>query len=256
MKKITEGWFARFLAWHFAVCVLIVLARPVWAGPRVDNSLYGALLKAYVKNGVVDYRGFKNDEAKLDRYLDVLAKTHTKTLSFNEQFAFYINAYNAWTIKLVLSDYPGIKSIRDLGSLFKSPWDIKIARLDGKKLTLDNIEHDILRPRFKDPRVHFAVNCASKSCPPLLSEPYRGEVLDRQLNRVTGAFINDPARNRLEGSTLYVSKIFDWYKEDFNDDIVGFFLQYAKGDMLKRLKEKGRDIEIEYLDYDWSLNGK
>jgi hypothetical protein len=256
MKKITEGWVAGFLAWHFVLCASMVLARPVWAGPGVDHSLYGALLKAHVKNGVVDYQGFKNDEDKLDRYLEMLAKTHTKSLSYNEQFAFYVNAYNAWTIKLILSDYPGIRSIKDLGSLFKSPWKKKIARLDGKKVTLDHIEHDILRPRFKDPRIHFAVNCASKSCPPLLSEPYRGHILDHQLTSVTEGFINDPKQNRLEGNTLYVSRIFKWYAEDFNDDIAGFFLQYAKGDMLKRLKEKGHDIEIAYLDYDWSLNGK
>ena len=178
--------------------------RPTWAGPKVDHGLYGELLKAHVKDGVVDYQGFKNDEAQLDRYLEMLAATHTKTLSSDEQFAFYINAYNAWTIKLILSDYPGIKSIKDLGSFFSSPWKKEIAHLDGKKVSLDYIEHDILRPRFKDPRIHFAVNCASKSCPPLLWEPYRGDILDRQLTTVTERFINDPQRNRLQGETLYV----------------------------------------------------
>jgi hypothetical protein len=214
------------------------------------------LLKKYVKNGEVNYQGFQNDEGKLDRYLEILEKTDTKALSRNEQFAFYINAYNAWTIKLILSAYPDIESIKDLGSLFKSPWKKKIVRIDGEILTLDNIEHDILRPRFQDPRIHFAVNCASKGCPPLRSEPYQGHVLDQQLTEMTVAFINDPDRNRLQGNSLYVSSIFKWFSEDFNDDIVGFFMKYAKGELREELKRKAGGIEIEYLDYDWSLNGK
>jgi len=152
--------------------------------------------------------------------------------------------------------YPNIKSIKDLGSLFKSPWKKKIARIDGDVITLDNIEHDILRPRFNNPRIHFAVNCASKSCPPLKSEPYQGEVLDRQLTEMTEALINNTESNRLEHKTLYVSSIFKWYSEDFNDDIVGFFKKFAKGELKERLDQNAGDIDVEYLDYDWSLNGK
>ncbi len=222
----------------------------------MDHHLYAELLKTHVKNGVVDYQGFKKDEARLDRYLEMLAKTDTQGLSRNDQFAFYINAYNAWTIKLILSGYPGVESIKDLGSFFKSPWKKKIARIDGKVITLDNIEHDILRARFKDPRIHFAVNCASKSCPPLMSKPYKGGVLDHQLTSMTEKFINDPEYNHLKGKTLYVSRIFDWYADDFNGDIVGFFLKYAKGNTLAMLKENRSEIDVEYLDYDWSLNGK
>jgi hypothetical protein len=234
---------------------LISWGSPARSADRVDHSLYGELLQKYVSKGVVDYQGFKKEEAKLDQYLSVLEKTDTKALARSGQFAFYINAYNAWTIKLILSAYPGIKSIKVLGSLLKSPWKKKIARIDGEVLTLDNIEHDILRPRFKDPRIHFAVNCASKSCPPLRSEPYRGDVLDRQLTEMTESFINDPARNHLEGNTLYVSSIFKWYSEDFNDDIVGFFMKYARGDLKERLQKQAKEIRVEYLDYDWSLNG-
>ncbi len=219
-------------------------------------QLYAELLDKYVKNGVVDYQGFKNEEAKLDRYLKILEDTDPKKLPRNEQFAFYINAYNAWTIKLILSAYPDIKSIKDLGSLFKSPWKKKIALIDGDVITLDNIEHDILRPRFKDSRIHFAVNYASKSCPPLRSEPYRGDVLERQLTEMTEAFINNPTYNRLQENTLYLSSIFKWYSEDFKDDIVGFFRQYAKGELKRRLQEQAGKIQVEYLDYDWSLNAK
>ena len=222
----------------------------------VDNSLYARLLKQYVNQGVVDYRGIKNEEMILDQYLKVLENTDPRKLSGSEQFAFYVNAYNAWTIKLILSAYPGLKSIKELGSFLSTPWKKKIARIDGDVLTLDAIEHDILRKQFKDPRVHFAVNCASQSCPPLRSEPYQGNILNRQLDEMTTAFLNDPARNYLDGKTLYVSSIFKWFAEDFNNDIVGYFLIYAQEDLKKRLEANRDKIGIKYLDYDWSLNGR
>ena len=249
----------RIYLFSFLVFVLFLSwgqSRYCSAANDEDQSLYAELLRKYVKNGIVNYQGFKNDEENLDQYLKVLEKTDTKTLSRNEQFAFYVNAYNAWTIKLILSGYPGIKSIKDLGSLFKSPWKKKICRIDGKIITLDDIEHNILRPRFKDPRVHFAINCAAKSCPPVRSEPYRGGELDQQLDEMTRAFINDLENNRLEDHTLYVSSIFKWFKEDFNKDIIGFFLKYAKGDLKEQLEARRGKIKVKYLDYDWSLNGK
>jgi hypothetical protein len=243
--------FMASLAFFFAMGV----ASVSWASFTVDNSVYAGLLSKYVKGGVVDYQGFKNEESKLDQYLKVLEKTDPSKLSRNEQFAFYINAYNAWTIKLILSGYPGVESIKDLGSIFKGPWKRKLARIDGDVVTLGHIEHDILRPKFKDPRVHFAINCASKGCPPLRSEPYRGDVLDQQLDEMARAFINDPKRNRLEGTTLYVSRIFKWFKGDFGNDIVGFFQKYAQGDLKKGLESSGEEIKVKYLAYDWSLNG-
>jgi hypothetical protein len=244
------------ILWLFIAIFLLGPPLGVHGESVVDHSLYGDLLAAYVKDGVVDYQGFKQEEAKLDRYLEILENTDPDALSPKEQFAFYVNAYNAWTIKLILSAYPGVESIKDLGSLFKSPWKKKIARIDGDVVTLDHIEHDILRPRFKDARIHFAVNCASKGCPPLRSEPFQGNRLDRQLDEMTAAFIHDSTRNRLQGSTLYVSRIFKWYSEDFNGDIVGFFLKYAKGDLKKALEANTENIEVDYLDYDWSLNGR
>jgi len=229
-----------------------------WSMERVDQSLYKDLLAKYVKKGVVDYGGFRQEEEKLDQYLKVLEKTETTRLTAKQQLAFYINAYNAWTIKLILSAYPGVASIWDLGSRifkWKSPFRKEIVRIEGKTMSLDDLEHGIIRPRFKDPRIHFAVNCASKSCPPLLSEPYRGSVLDRQLNQSVRAFLNDPERNRLEGETLYVSKIFKWFAEDFNDDVVAFFLQYADEELKQRLRAGKDGLKVKYLDYDWGLNG-
>ena len=248
--------------WHgFLFCLIwffffLNLPGTAWPQPQVDHSLYGELLARYVKEGGVDYRGFKDEEAKLDQYLKILENTHTKALSRDEQFAFYVNAYNAWTIKLILSGYPGVKSIKDLGSLFKSPWKKKICRIDGGILSLDDIEHKVLRPRFQDPRVHFAVNCASRSCPPLISEPYEGSQLNEQLDSAVRAFLNNPERNYLEGNELYVSKIFKWFSDDFNDDVVGFFLTYAEGAFRENLTANRDRIKVKHLHYDWSLNGK
>lgn len=233
----------------------LLVTSPLWAEVAVDNSLYGELLQKYVKDGVVNYQGFKNEEFKLDQYLMILEKTDSTGLSRDEQFAFYVNAYNAWTIKFILSKYPNINSIKELGSIFKSPWKKKIARLEGDLITLDTIEHDILRPRFRDSRIHFVVNCASKGCPPLRSEPYRGAVLNKQLNEMTESFINNSQKNFIESDSLYISQIFKWYKEDFPEGVINFFHKHAKGKLKSDLEVKKDKLTIKYLDYDWSLNG-
>jgi hypothetical protein len=233
----------------------ILCASHAAAAVAVDHSLFGALLAEHVRDGVVDYAGFKADEAKLDQYLSTLERVDPESLGRNEQFAFYINAYNAWTIKLILTGYPGVKSIKELGSIFQSPWKKNIVTINGKKLSLDDIEHNILRPRFKDPRVHFAINCAAKSCPPLASEPFLGATLDSQLDKVTSDFVNAAGSYRLEADTLWVSSIFKWFSGDFNDDPAGFCRTYAKGELKKQLDEKGDRIKVKFLDYDWSLNG-
>jgi hypothetical protein len=231
----------------------VTFARP---GPRVDHSIYGQILERYVKDSMVDYQGLKKDEERLDQYLNLLNETDPEKLSRDEQFALYANAYNAYTLRLILDHYP-VDSIKKIRKWWKGPWDIAFCRIGGKTLSLDDIEHGILRPRFKDPRVHAAVNCASKSCPPLWPRPFEGDRLDEQLNKAMGAFINDPGRNRLEGNTLYISKIFKWYKDDFGGNeqgILDYFLRYAEGDLREGLLDRKGEIEIDYLDYDWSLN--
>lgn len=228
-------------------------ASPAAADSGVDHSIFGELLQQYVKDGKVDYAGFQSEEAKLDRYLASLERVDIKMLSRDEQFAFYANTYNAWTIKLILSKYPKIKSIKSLGVFNTGPWKKKVVRLKGETVSLDNVEHDILRPQFKDPRVHFAINCAAKSCPPLRSEAYQGDILHQQLDESTRSFINDPKRYRLEGNNLYVSRIFKWFSEDFKDGVLGFFKQYADGQLKIRLNNSGK-INVKYLEYDWSLN--
>ena len=236
------------------VIAVLSLARLAWAEP-VDHHHYAQLLGRHVHQGEVNYKGFKAEEERLDQYLAILSGVDPEKLARDDRFAFYINAYNAWTIKLVLSAYPNIESIKDLGSLFKSPWEKAIATIGGKTLTLDNIEHDILRPVFLDPRVHFVINCASISCPPLSSEPYQGKRLQQQLEDATLAFINDKDKNYFKENTLYVSSIFKWFKGDFDHDVVGFFRQYARGDLKKVLAARGNTLKVEYLDYDWRLNG-
>jgi len=235
-------------------CFLLLCTGTSRSEPAVNHSLYGDLLAKHVKAGRVNYRTFKNEEKRLDKYLKLLDETDPDTLSRNEQFAFYINAYNACTIKLILQHYPGIQSIKDIGSWWSTPWKIKFCKIGGKTYSLDQIEHNILRPRFKDPRVHFAINCASKGCPTLISEPYQGSILDQQLDESTRAFINDPEKNRLEGNTLYVSKIFKWFKDDFDGDIAVFFSNYADKNLKNTLSDKKSQINIKYLNYDWSLN--
>ena len=226
------------------------------AGSTVDHSIYADLLKNYIKNGRVDYAGFKSEEAKLDTYLKILEAVDPQSLLKDEQFAFYANVYNAWTIKLILSGYPEVKSIKDLGNLFQSPWKKQIVRIDGEVMTLDNVEHDILRPRFKDPRVHFAINCAAISCPPLRHEPFQGDILDLQLEDSTRSFLNDPSSYKLDGNKFYVSKIFKWFAEDFDHDVLSFYLKYGEGELKQKLEANRKKIQIKYLDYDWSLNDK
>ncbi len=240
-----------------AIVLLFIVAFSAdsWAEEKiVDHSLYGELLQKYIKDGFVNYKEFKTEEHKLDQYLRLLDATNPDELSRNEQFAFYANAYNAYTLKLILQNYP-VESIKDTGSFLKSPWKIKFVKIGGKTMTLDDVEHNILRPRFKDARVHFAVNCAAKDCPPLIPEPYRGDILDEQLDANTKAFLNNPKKNYLDGNTLYVTRLFKWFREDFNNDPLNFVLKFAEGEFEKQLKAKQDQIKVKYLSYDWSLNG-
>lgn len=239
--------------------LIVALLLPATVHAEGLHVLWDELLRTHVLNGKVDYNGFKTDEVKLDEYLKLLNNTEPNTLHEQERLALYINAYNAYTVKLILDKYKDgnpVKSIKDIGGLFSSPWSIRFVQIGGETLTLDNVEHDIIRPEFKDPRVHFAINCASKSCPPLLSEAYIGEDIDSQLDKSTESFLNDQKNTYLSSNVLYVSKIFDWFSEDFQDDIQGFVMQYALGELSSGIDEAGKRLKIKYLDYDWSLNSK
>ncbi len=246
--------------WGLALIILISLVYGALGPVRssrastVNHEIWADLLSKYVTAQGLNYTGFKQDEDRLDQYLKVLENTIPQKLPRNEQYAYYINAYNAWTIKLILSNYPGVKSIKDFGTILKSPWQKDWVRVNGEVLTLDDVEHNILRPRYKDPRVHFAINCSAASCPPLRTEPYLADRLDQQLEDSTRSFVNDADSYRLEGNTLYVSRIFKWFSEDFNEDALGFYLQYANGALKEKLTRQKDRIKVKYLHYDWALN--
>ncbi len=218
-------------------------------------DLYGAFLAAHVRGGVVDYAGIKADVARLEATLALMAAENPEALARPDRVALYINAYNLWTIRLIMDHWPGITSIKEAGGFLASPWKRSFVRLGGRTLSLDDIEHGILRRQYPDPRLHFVLNCASKSCPPLLSVPYRGEALEAMLEERTRACLNDPAGARVDGGRLRLIRIFDWYAEDFGgrDGQWGFVRRFA-GSALGAALDALADRRPVYGDYDWSLN--
>ncbi len=233
---------------------------------KVDHAAWDRLLKTYVRpaeNGLnrVAYGSFKADgHQALKRYLTTLETTDVTRLDRNEQFAFWANLYNAKTIDVVLDHYP-VRSIRDInlgGGLFAAitggPWKAKIVKVNGQALSLDDIEHVILRGLFKDYRVHFAVNCASVGCPNLSADAFRGEGLDDHLERNGRAFINSPRGVRLQDGRLHLSNIFSWFKSDFGDTdarLIQHIRKYADADLKAGLAHV--TAVADYF-YDWNLN--
>ena len=232
----------------------ILISTGASAMEMEESRIYTLLLKRHVAKDRVNYNGFKTDENLLDKYLDSLSRTKISSLSEKDQFAFYINAYNAFTIKLVLTKYPGINSIKEISGFFSNPWNQKFIVLQDKTVSLDYIEHKILRPRFKDPRIHFAINCASKSCPPLRGEPYDGDRLDSQLDNQARQFINNKKNTFIKEDTLFISKLFKWFEDDFSDNPLIFIRHYAGIKLKQELDSLKGKRSINYLYYDWSLN--
>lgn len=222
----------------------------------VSHIGFDSLLRQHVNTeGWVNYEGFIRDSVAFDAYLDLLSKNHPNNRNWptNEQKAYWINAYNAFTIKLICNNYP-IASIKDVqrGIPFVSDtWQIDFIHIEGKTYNLNNIEHGILRPKFNDPRVHAAINCASRSCPKLLNEAFIAEKLDAQLDTVMHIFINDGVRNKIiSPQKAELSKIFTWFSGDFKKDTPSVIAFINKFSTIK-LEEKA---DINYLDYDWQLN--
>ncbi len=213
---------------------------------KVDYVIWKSLLqKNVLANGKVNYQGFKNDLPKLNKFLRILSNAKiNNTWSKYDKIAYWINLYNAYTIKLVLNKYP-INSIKDING----PWKTKFFRINNQLLSLGDVEHKILRG-FKEPRIHFAINCASRSCPRLIQVPYTSQNLLKLLDRQAKEFINHEFYNTITTYTVNVSRIFDWYKKDFKEtfgSVTNFINQYSNvpiGDQ----KNKG------YKPYDWSLN--
>ncbi len=242
---------------YFAVIAQLVGCRtsktPQGARP-VHHTQWDALLQANVSpEGWVDYKGFVRDSAELNSYLELLSSAHPnkKYWSEKERLAYWINAYNAFTIRLVIRHYPieSIKKITWTIPFLNSPWKIKFIQIQGVHYSLGNIEHDILRKQFDEPRIHFAINCASYSCPPLSNTAYTAEKIDRQLDRAAKRFINDPLRNIITPDQVKVSSIFLWFRRDFTKkgSLRSFLNQYSKIQI-----QKGQ--RIRYMKYDWSVN--
>jgi len=229
------------------------IRRDVESRP-VTHDLWEALLKKHVRtDGMVDYKGFVRDSNELNRYLRVLENAHPndKSWSRNEQMAYWINAYNAYTIQLIVRHYPvpSIKDIKKGVAFVNSVWDLKFIRIQGFTYDLNNIEHNILRPVFKDARIHAAINCASFSCPKLLPEAYTSDKLDTQLDTAMRGFVNDPLRNRISSEKAEISEIFKWFKGDFERD--GSLRDFLNKYSAVKITEK---TDISHIDYDWALN--
>jgi hypothetical protein len=255
-----------FLAAFACALAITALGSAKATSATIDHSAFDLLLKAYVKQGAdgvnrVDYASFKRDgHAALKTYIGSLQSVDFNTLGRREQFAFFVNLYNAKTLDIVLDHYP-VKSIKKIslgGGLFASisggPWKAKVVKLNGVALSLDDIEHQILRKRFKDPRIHYAVNCASIGCPNLAREAYTGAKLNAQLDAGARSYINHPRGMRFEGGTLIASSIYDWFKKDFggtDQGIVKHALKYAGPDLAAKLSTAK---SISGFAYDWSLN--
>ncbi len=240
---------------YFIVAVMMALSFNLQAKePNWGN--YGKLLGEYVNEGqrqginlmMVDYIGIKNDPL-FGTVVEQIKKFDTNQLNgTNEKLAFYINAYNILAIKMVLDHWP-VESIKDAGSLFTSVWKKDVGEINHKTVTLDEVEHQVLR-KLGDPRIHMAIVCASISCPDLRNEPYTNENLSQQLDDQTTKFLNNKGKGlRLKGNTAEVSKIFDWFEEDFDKrGGIGVFIKNYRKDLPKNVKF---DSDIPY---NWDLN--
>jgi hypothetical protein len=228
----------------------------------VNNDVYAAFLDRYlevVPDGVnlVRYADVTpGDLADLKSYVASLEATSVETLNRDEQFAFWLNLYNAQTLVVVLDEFP-VNSIRNIRpSLFAlGPWKKKYVSVGGEALSLDDIEHEILRPGWKDPRVHYGVNCASIGCPDLLPEPFTGDGLDGTLDAAAHAYVNHPRGVRIEGGKAIASKIYTWFQEDFGGTEAGV-LAHLKSHAAPALAEELDQVaDIHRYEYDWALNG-
>ena len=257
----------RLAAFLITLCALLAPAAGAAQGFDHSHLAWDALLKKNVvvleggKASQVRYAEFAKDRAALKAYLDSLSKV--TEAEFNgwpkgERMAFLINAYNAFTVEKILTRYPNLKSIRDFGTVFGNPWKDKFFTLLGHESYLDQIEHEMLRKpgAYNEVRVHYAVNCASIGCPMLREEAYAADKLDRQLEEQAVRFLSDRSRNRFAAGRLEVSKIFDWFKEDFGVR-EQYFARYARlladGPDAQKAVAEGK-APLTFLEYDWSLN--
>jgi hypothetical protein len=224
----------------------------------IDHRQWDELLSRYVKpsaDGInrVDYAALKqNDAATLSAYLAAMQAIDITQYPRDEQFAYWVNLYNAATLDLILANYP-LTSIRDIGLIGQGPWKEKILTVDGKELSLDDIEHGILRPIWKDVRIHYAVNCASIGCPNLANRAYSAKRLEQMLDEAAKSYINHPRGFSRVNGELVASSIYDWYVSDWGNqaDVLNHARKYATPETKELLKNS---TSVDAFHYDWSLN--
>ncbi len=231
---------------------LLFLILAVAFQSQAQTETFDYLLKKYVsEDGFIDYPAMKEDKTKLDSYIDYLTKTNPESSwSDEKKKAFWINAYNAYTLKLILDNYP-LKSIMKINKKGKTAWKIPFAIVGGETYTLDHIEHEILRKTLFDPRIHVGINCASGSCPKLANFAFTEANVNDELERLMKVFINDTTRNQLSLKKVQISSIFNWFQQDFTKEgsVVDYVNKYAETPVNPKAK-------ISYLTYDWGLNEK
>jgi len=261
---------------HFITLIAAAAVAPLAAHAQVgfDHSYaaWDALLKKHVrwlpdgKQSRANYKGFAADRAALKAVLDGLSAVPKATFdgwTKPQQMAFLVNAYNAFTVEIILTKYPNLKSIKELGLFNRGPWKNEFFTLLGNKRHLDWIEHEQLRPIYKEPRIHAAVNCASIGCPALRDEAFTAAKLEAQLEDGMRRWMGDHTRNRVRNGRVEASAIFKWFKEDFNSGYRGYkqledvFAAYAEQLSDKPEEQaalRAKSLPVSYLDYDWSLN--
>lgn len=266
MRRGALRFAAAILALALWACVPSAkLADPEWAKSGsatepINHAIWDDLLVRYVKasqDGInrLDYAGLKaNDAAALKHYLASMQAIEITQYPRDEQFAYWVNLYNAATVDVIISNYP-VDSIRNIGPLGLGPWRDKIVTVNGKDLSLDDIEHGILRPIWKDVRIHYAVNCASIGCPNLAARAYTGARLDAMLDAAARAYVNHPRGFTRVDGRLIASSIYDWYGDDWGNqaDILDHARRFADRETLAML---GDEPAIDGFDYDWSLNAQ
>lgn len=230
------------------IITIVLLFVSVSVFPQIEK--FDDLLRNNVStDGVVDYKNIIKNKVDLNEYIDYLARTSPNdSWSDDKKKAFWINAYNAYTIQIITDNYP-LGSILKINSKGKDAWHQKFAVVGGESYSLNDIEHEILRKDFSDPRIHVGVNCASFSCPPILNKAFTEENVDKELEVLMKRFINDPKRNIITEKKVTLSKIFEWYKGDFtkNGSLIDYINSYTDLTLTKKTKTR-------YMEYNWNLN--
>ena len=261
----------------FITALLVLVSATAAAGEHIfdpNHTMYENVLNQYVKDGLVDYEALQKNPQSLDRYLADISRVSKETFKSwkkDRQLAFLTNLYNAATLKLIVDHYP-VDSIKDIGGWFKSPWSIDFVKLFGDTISLNTLEHEIIRKEYDEPRIHIALVCAAKGCPPLRGEAYTTEKLERQLEDQSKTFLSSQKGLIIDRpkQIVYLSSIFKWYGKDFvgkftpesgfkgfnkkEQAVLNFCSGYLPEDNRTYLTKK--QYSVKYLDYDWSLNDK